>query len=101
MQPCWRLYLWDYRSATQQCTKIHSSSPQTSGESWHQIAWAFLRAGGNGTRLEGQQGGGGGSEAAGEMEERRRNIGKVCRLQLFSYPKRRRNDPLSSISEVY
>ncbi|CAI8011231.1 Jouberin [Geodia barretti] len=35
------------------------------------------------------------------MEEKWRNIGKVCRLQLYCYPKRRRSKPLSSISEIW
>ena len=55
--------------------------------------------GGDGSRLQGSEGEGGGSEAR-EMEEKWRSIGKVCRLQLYCYPKRRRSKPLSSISEV-
>ena len=73
---------------------------QVGGESWLRIAWAFLRAGGERRRRE-REGGEGGSETSEMGEGERRNVGKLCRLQLYCYPKHRlRRRAVSSISEV-
>ena len=91
-------------------------------DSWYRIAWAFLKAGGVGRRVEkeeeeeeeeGEEGEGGEGVGRGEevegggnrvktgggrsggwvLREGRRHIGKKRRLQLYQYPRRYRYPP--------
>ena len=56
-------------------------------DTWHKIAWAFLRAGGGREEEE---------EGEGEEEGRRvmcGYVGKKCRLQLYKYPRKHKYPP--------